>query len=105
MHHGYLPVIVDHADGDRFNNRQENLQAATKSQNSSHSRRKPGKSKHLGIYKQPGVDKYRVGIMHNNKPIHLGMFSNITDAIEARLEAEKKYFGKYAPIRNPKNNK
>lgn len=34
MHHNYLPTCVDHIDGDKFNNRIENLQDADKSVNS-----------------------------------------------------------------------
>jgi hypothetical protein len=38
--------------------------------------------------------------MIDAKQIHLGMFENKEDAIKARLEAEAKYFGDFAPQRH-----
>jgi outer membrane lipoprotein-sorting protein len=39
----------------------------------------------------------------NNEDIYLGLFVNKQDAINARIEAEKKYFKDFAPIRNEEN--
>lgn len=37
--------------------------------------------------------------MLNRKTIYLGVFNNKEDAIKARLQAENKYFGEFAPQR------
>ena len=39
-------------------------------------------------------------IVLNKKDIYLGRYSNKEDAIKARLEAEIKYFGEFAPQRH-----
>ena len=104
-HHGYLPEVVDHIDGSRFNNRVENLRPATKSQNSSSSKRKPGKSKYIGVYKPLNSHRYKATITVNKKSIHLGMFDTAEEARDVRREAEKKYFGDYCPIRIKKDKK
>lgn len=41
----------------------------------------------------PGGGKYRAYIKYQRKDIFLGNFDRIEDAIEARLIAEKEYFG------------
>jgi hypothetical protein len=91
----------DHADRSPFNNRKYNLRYATASQNSSN--RTIGNRNSSGII---GVmfDKSRkkwcshIGI--NNQKIRLGRFVDKTDAIKARLKAEQKYFGEFAPQRH-----
>jgi hypothetical protein len=42
-------------------------------------------------------EKWNAIIIKNRKRIYLGSFINKDDAIKARLEAEKKYFGEFAP--------
>lgn len=37
-------------------------------------------------------------IDYNGKNIHLGLFDDIQDAIDARNKAEIKYFGEYSPL-------
>lgn len=35
-----------------------------------------------------------------NKRINLGIYSNFEEAVKVRLEAEKKYYGEFAPHRD-----
>ena len=48
--------------------------------------------------KRDGVWAARITV--NKHRIHIGSFSNKEDAIVARLQAEAKYFGKFAPQRH-----
>jgi hypothetical protein len=89
------PLCVDHINGDKTDNRRENLRICTFEQNS-HNQRKP-KNK-VGFQ---GIDitangKYRARISVKGKEVRLGNFSVLNDAINARLEAEEKYYGEYA---------
>jgi hypothetical protein len=48
-------------------------------------------SRHKGIYWNKASNKWRARITTNNKLLHLGYFTNIDEAITARLEAEEIY--------------
>lgn len=86
---------VDHINGDVLDNRKSNLRLANRSQNtrnvSVHKDNKLGKK---GIHKVGS--KYRALIYVNKSSLHLGYFSNIESATNARRIAEEKYFGEYA---------
>lgn len=100
-HYGEIPndYLIDHIDGDKSNNRIENLRIATKSQNQQN--RKAYKNNKLGI---KGVSwnhnhkKYHVHITINNKIISLGSHSTLEEAIQARKEGEKKYHPEFGVI-------
>ena len=47
---------------------------------------------YIGVVKIKGMDKWKVGIKHKGKAIHLGYFVDIDEAVKTRKEAEKKYF-------------
>jgi len=105
LHHGTMPprgTLVDHIDGDRANNRIDNLRLATHAENM-RNRQKPGKRNRSGA---TGVcwyirdQKWSAQIKKNGRQIHLGYFTNKQDAIEARRLAEAKHFGEFAPTRN-----
>ena len=52
-------------------------------------------SGYRGVSYRKDRGKYRAYIKIKKQDIFLGNFDNIEDAIEARKEAEKKYYGKY----------
>lgn len=55
--------------------------------------RKKTASGKIGVRWSAHNSKWRVDISHNNKRIYLGCFVNIDEAIQARQDAELRYFG------------
>ncbi|ABV74303.1 hypothetical protein BA3_0018 [Thalassomonas phage BA3] len=83
---------IDHIDGVRNNNIYSNLRIANPQENSRNcSRSKSNKSGCTGVSFDDVNNKWRATIKVNRKQIHLGRFSSIDCAIEARKEAEVKY--------------
>lgn len=91
----------DHIDRNPLNNRKYNLRQATFSQNSANksitSRNTSGT---IGVSWDKSRSKWISSISCNRQHIKLGRFSNKEDAIKARLQAEAKYFKKFAPQRH-----
>tara|TARA_R110000823_G_scaffold267458_1_gene387454 strand:+ start:62 stop:616 length:555 start_codon:yes stop_codon:yes gene_type:complete len=80
LNYGYVPEMLDHIDGDRLNNRVENLRPATKSLNSRNSK-VVGNIKYKGVCLDKG--KYRSRVVKDNKQIQLGMFETPEEAARA----------------------
>ena len=88
----------DHKDRNALNNRKCNLRPCTVSQNCmNRSKRKDNTSGVIGILWKKDVNKWQARINENKKRKSLGYFSNKNDAIKARLEAEKRIYGEFAP--------
>ena len=84
-HKGKWPInIIDHIDGDRRNNRIENLRDVTASQNAINKKVGRGTTKH-------GKNGWRARIQFNKQTICLGTFPTEEDAHQAYLEAKIKY--------------
>ena len=94
---GYPDGIVDHINGHTKDNRKSNLRVTDRTGNArnSISHNKFGVN---GIKLTPS-NKYYTRITVNYKEIYLGTFSTLREAIDARIAAEKKYYGEYAPYK------
>lgn len=96
-HHGYLPNVVDHIDGDRANNRIENLRAVTQQQNClNRVRHKNSKSPYKNVYWNKAANKWSVQVNINGKRKYLGVYDDIEYANLIAIEARNKYQGKFA---------
>ena len=91
--------IVDHKNGDRLDNRKENLRPVTNSQNAMNY---GVPNNNTSGYRGVALDKrlwrkknWRARIVVGGKEIFLGYWSTKQGAALARKLAEKKYFGEY----------
>jgi hypothetical protein len=98
MHHIIMGKYYDHIDRNPLNNRKNNLRQATNLENARNkSMTSRNTSGFIGVYWIKKMNKWSAQIGINNKMVVLGYFENKEDAIRARLEAEAKYFGEFAP--------
>lgn len=91
-------LYVDHIDGNPLNNQRDNLRLSTPSENLFNAK-KWGVSRGI-IYDswyKPSNRKWRVRIQANGVRKHVGRFFSFAEALSARKEAEKLYFGRFAP--------
>lgn len=111
LHHfvtstGYK-YVVDHINGNRLDNRKENLRIVTQQQNCFN--RPPNKnkssSKYKGVYWSKQKNLWLALIKINGKSRHLGYFNTEINAAIAYNENAKVLFGKYAWLNNVPENK
>ncbi len=94
-HHGYMPIQVDHIDGNRINNKIENLREATSAQNNQN-RMATGASKIKGVVWHKQSKKWVASICINRKSVHLGSFEKIEDAAQVATAVRKELHGEFA---------
>lgn len=89
--HGYWPVLVDHINQDRSDNRLCNLRAADKVLNAHNSKiRTDNKSGTKGVSWFRRNKCWRAYLSERGKQMHLGYFQSIDDAVRARDAAFQK---------------
>ena len=86
-------IIVDHIHHNRNDNRKSQLRIVTTQQNSQNHLPYSNRDFPSCIYKYK--DKWRAGIGIDNKMLWLGIFDKYEDALQARKDAEDKYFGEF----------
>lgn len=90
---------VDHINRNRLDNRRNNLRLATPSQNSiNRIKRNQDENKVKGVNWHKGKCKWCAQININGKQRQVGQFDNYEEAVLARKEAEKRYYGDYLPM-------
>ena len=94
--YGYWPINqIDHINGNRADNRIENLREATNSQNRANSKRqKNNQSGYKGV-KRSG-DKWMARIRKNRQLIYLGLFETAASAHAAYAAAAQELHGDFA---------
>ena len=81
LHHGYLPNELDHIDGNRSNNRIENLREATKSQNQYNKGiQKNNTSGVKGVWFDKVAKKWSTQLFVKGKKFYFGYFDSLEEA-------------------------
>lgn len=91
--------VIDHIHGEQSknDNRKENLRLVTISQNAMNAQlRSNNTSGVTGVRWNKKMGKYIAYICKDGINHYLGNFSSFDDAVKARKDAEKEYFGEYA---------
>jgi len=93
IHHGYLPEQLDHIDGNKLNNKIENLRPASVVQNTYN--RKANKNSATKVKNVSWSKKSKRWIVQVNGK-HIGQYLDFELAILVAQEARDKYHGEYA---------
>lgn len=94
--HGYLPKMIDHINGNRLDNRIENLRPANECKNSQNaSMSKNNTSGIKGVYFDKNRQKWSAEVGANNKRHRLGRFSTKFDAACAVYSARNRLHGEF----------
>jgi hypothetical protein len=97
MKNGYIPKEIDHIDGNKLNNKIENLREVTRLQNAyNKSAYKTNKSGSKNVSWKAKINKWQVDISYEGKRKYIGVFEDFELAELVAAEARNKYHGKYA---------
>jgi len=92
LHHGEDPVVVDHINGDRSDNRICNLRSVDTTTNLRNRARSAKNTLGVsGVYWDTRNAVWRAHISDGVKKRHLGSFPTIIDAVAARFRAEAQH--------------
>ena len=99
-------MLIDHINRNKLDNRRSNLRICTRRQNIHNQPTKRGSaSKFKGVEYRRDRQKYFARIRYNGKRLWLGTFTNETEAAQAYDRAAQKYFGPYAHLNFPQDDR
>lgn len=100
LHYNEMPEIVDHIDGNRKNNRIENLRGCSKAQNNKNTGfRRHNTSGLKNVFWVKELNKWRVKVTVDNKQKYFGVYEDRELAELVAIEARNKHHGKFASHR------
>lgn len=90
MYHRDAPTLIDHVNGDRLDNRIENLRVVNYAENMKNlGIRNLNTHGVLGISQHPKDGKWQACINQSGRKIYLGRFGSLAEAVAARSSAER----------------
>ncbi|CAH2910812.1 MAG: hypothetical protein CPSOU_1855 [uncultured Paraburkholderia sp.] len=101
IHYGEMPLLqIDHVNGDKLDNRLENLRLANNIENNRSKRLNSRKSLtgYKGVYSRYGKFEAKIGVQ--GKSLNLGVFPTPDEAAHAYNKAAVREFGEFAVL-NP----
>lgn len=108
LHHLIVPrtdykLVIDHINGDKLDARESNLREVKRGLNNyAQPKRKHNTTGTTGVYYEPNPRKgkpyYYARIHKDGVTYNLGHFFDKKSAVEARLNAELKYYGEYSNV-------
>lgn len=97
IHHGWLPITIDHIDGDTLNNKIENLRACSITENCQNQGiSKNNTSGYKNVSKNQRCSTWKVEITVNGVKKYLGSYKDKIKAERVAVEARRMYFGEFA---------
>ncbi len=97
--YGRWPSMIDHVNGDRSDNRLENLREATPSQNSANSKQRSSSLSGMrGVYLERKTGRWYSHITFRGQVFNLGRFGTKDEARIAYVAAKHKLFAEFARI-------
>lgn len=97
LHYGFIPNYIDHIDGNKVNNKIENLRSCNLTQNICNAKtRKDNTSGYKGVSWFKPYKKWKARVHIYGKEYHLGYFSEKQDAIEVVKKARNKIHKEFA---------
>lgn len=88
--------LIDHRDGNTFDNRKHNLRQATKAKNNMNAAYGHGTSKFKGVCWKRDIGRWRAYIKIDQKQVSLGVYDDEMEAAKAYDRKALELFGEFA---------
>lgn len=92
-------MLTDHRNGNKLDNRRENLRTCTFAQNNANSKKRPDNTSGVkGVVWHKRMQKWQAQISVGGKCVYLGMYDDKDEACNARRLGAIKYHGEFASV-------